>query len=53
MEKEEFFAIIAKREIESGSLTRQSDPARYWKYSVGALNPYEGKAIFIAYRISS
>ena len=51
MEKEEFFA--AKREIESGSLTRQSDPARYWKYSVGALNPYEGKAIFIAYRISS
>ena len=51
MEKEEFFA--AKREIESGSLTKQSDPARYWKYSVGALNPYEGKAIFIAYRISS
>ena len=51
MEKEEFFA--AKREIESGSLTRQSDPARYWKYSVGALNPYEGKVIFIAYRISS
>ena len=51
MEIQEFFA--AKREIESGSLTRQSDPARYWKYSVGALNPYEGKAIFIAYRISS
>ncbi|MDI1496071.1 MAG: hypothetical protein K8823_1379 [Cenarchaeum symbiont of Oopsacas minuta] len=50
MEKEEFFA--AKHDIESNTLTNRTDPNRYWKYAAGALNPYEGKVIFIAYKIS-
>ncbi|RNJ78279.1 MAG: hypothetical protein EB829_04950 [Nitrosopumilus sp. H8] len=43
----------AKQETESGSLTRDSDRGRFWKFQIGSLTPFEGRIILITYRINN
>lgn len=39
-------------QLESGEITKSSDPATYWKLKRGALSPFEGRVVFIKYQIS-
>lgn len=41
----------ANARIGRGTLTRQSDPATYWRVRKGALNAADGKVILIAYQL--
>lgn len=38
--------------VKSGEITQKSDYDLYWKFTHGALSPFNGKVIFIKYQIS-
>ena len=41
----------ARRQVESGELTRDSDRQRYWKYQIGSLSPFDGRTVLITYQV--
>lgn len=48
---EEYFRI--KADVESGKITKDSaEKDSFWKYTMGALNPFDGKITLITYQIN-
>ena len=45
--------LSTKQEIESGTLTWESDKARFWKFEKGGLRPFDGKVILITYQVNN
>lgn len=51
MSNDEYFK--AKQDVESGTLNRNTDSERFWKYERGGLTPFAGKVILITYKINN
>ncbi|MDA7959131.1 MAG: hypothetical protein MPJ08_00155 [Nitrosopumilus sp.] len=43
--------LRASERAESGELTRESDPALFWKLKTGSLTPFEGRTMLITYQV--